>query len=327
MPLNHYFNIQTPPNMVNEILPLIEGYLPVISEVYHNNIRGSFDGDKSGQIMEILKSVSPECQISMEPITLAGTTVEINAIPAIGDNDGFIGDDDDDDDEDDDFKEAVVIERNLSPWAGEDIPDGNTCVARFNETVAHFPGNLRLAILQYDRALSDLLKARRTVQSARMNNAQKLLDQFIKVKAEAAAGLNKLQNIIVLKNRIEAVTKPIISDPLSSGKRKLIGRIIISIDLETMAGKNATTNEMITFENIDRAVDVPNVGEYDAPHILDGMACFGNAQETIIHDMVNGELIHLLDILIRFLESENIEDTWGQSISYFPDYEGEPNVS
>lgn len=111
--------------------------------------------------------------------------------------------------------------------------------------------------------------------------------------------------------RLHALTEEITSVNPSTGKTHLLGQYEIIFDLE-----RAQTR----FLNRDRRPEGVH-----GPHLdNDGSPCFGNIADDMAGYIGHFEIEAALALAIAFLQSPNMDDSWGRKIRYFPVVGEEP---
>lgn len=101
----------------------------------------------------------------------------------------------------------------------------------------------------------------------------------------------------------------------SHKKKYLIGKFKIDINLLECK---------ITFQNQTKPYDAGEQTIYDHPHILNGVACFGNYKEHINKMLVDNDIVTLLQTLLVFLQEYNDGQYGGAPYVMVERYWGEP---
>ncbi len=129
--------------------------------------------------------------------------------------------------------------------------------------------------------------------------AQELLQQLIQVP--------KVKRVLITEDLdIEIFTDPIAVFDDRSDEWHLLGnfQIIVPFDSE----------DDLSFNNLTwRRNDI-----YDAPHVMDGSACYGNTDETFLNLQEEGDILSLVVLAIQFLSHANTDDDWGMYVDEWP---------
>jgi len=128
--------------------------------------------------------------------------------------------------------------------------------------------------------------------------------------------LDRVQEVTINGQVIEVLTETIYCPHPKTGQVHELGRFKISISTEG----DSYGNYLLRFINLDRQPKHPN-GDVvmNAPHVNSvGNPCLGNIKEMIPQLIGRHEYPALIMMAIAFLESANVDDQWGQSLSSFP---------
>lgn len=132
---------------------------------------------------------------------------------------------------------------------------------------------------------------------------------------------NKIEGVVVSQNYIIITTTSIIAEGLEN-KRHNIGRIEIYVPLQALfkPSNQQVNNWQIRIRNKDSQLYIGRIKDAQAPHAdCHGRMCLGNAAPMILEAYARGDVISLVDTMIRYLERPNLNDVLGVKVQYWPE--------
>lgn len=126
--------------------------------------------------------------------------------------------------------------------------------------------------------------------------------------------INKVEDVEVTKTRIIVKTDTIYCRDPRTGIKHEIGKFDIFIRTEPDEDQ-----EVIRWMNRTRTVNTGGQSTMHAPHVAaHGRACLGNVQDTIPMLINQREFASVIEVAIAFVESVNVNDSWGKHIDMWP---------
>lgn len=178
---------------------------------------------------------------------------------------------------------------------------------------------------QLNRANADISRLQRDLSLAvrQATTAQNYLQEMASpdgktdrygAEFDRLTSIDRVREVTINGQTIEVLTDTIYCTNPSTDQVHEIGRFKISIVT------NCGSDYPLTFKNLDRQPRHPNGGStMNAPHVASsGNPCLGNIKEMIPQLIGRHEYPALIMMAIAFLESVNIHDQWGCSITAFP---------
>lgn len=134
---------------------------------------------------------------------------------------------------------------------------------------------------------------------------------------------NKIEDVLVTQNYIIVTTTPIISAG-QEGRRHKIGRLELYIPLAALyrQSNNMPAQWQIRVRNKDARLFNDGTLVAQAPHADGhGRICLGNAAPMLLDAYSKGDLLSIVDTMIRFFESPNLSDVMGINVIRWPEAE------
>jgi hypothetical protein len=170
-------------------------------------------------------------------------------------------------------------------------------------------------IYQYNQCMGSIITLQNEINRLSADvNKDPIITKLLPVIDKLKSADNMIEDIFFNKDYLVIQTKDIITNPLSDGKRRKIGKMEFYINLECMLG--ITPNRFpIIIRNRTREDD--NVQQCGHVNYL-GQSCFGSWLESILKAFNSYDIEQLIDILIRFVKTPNEEDSMGEPIRNWP---------
>lgn len=137
--------------------------------------------------------------------------------------------------------------------------------------------------------------------------ANKIREEFEKLKSN-----EKVESVDIIDTKIIVNTKTIYCYHPRTGNQHKLGKFQISIDCSLK-----TPGSMLKWKNTTNSVKRGSI-RLDAPHIRDGVACLGNLAQMLPSLIAGYEFPVIIGYAIKFLETVNLNDRWGQDIDLWP---------
>ena len=174
---------------------------------------------------------------------------------------------------------------------------------------------------KHNKLMSRLVESGRKIDKLR----QPIIDSheiqtIIEQSAQLIEADNKIDDILFTDQLMIVQTKELITSEKIDGAKRLIGKIEFRIKLASFFGE--TNDSMsISIRNLDREYVRGTSGRaiFHCGHVsTTGSACWGTAWEPIYSSLVKTDLHLLIDTLVRFVTTPNIEDAWGRHMKRWP---------
>lgn len=194
-------------------------------------------------------------------------------------------------------------------------------ISRLNEEAVSMQQRLQDLELAYVKAIRGAQKARDRVLEKRsyLDQATQRLERSL---AEIASR-EYVEAISFEQNVISVITKRVaISVPRRIGLPALydIGTFHIYLDISAQTGCVKIFN--LTRSGPTRFEFNPGTGRPQHPHVDGaGNACFGDIRHVIPQYIAQWELAAALDLIYKVLSTANLDDTWGRTVTYWPEYQ------
>lgn len=175
---------------------------------------------------------------------------------------------------------------------------------------------LEATAADFDNAQEDFAGALRTLIAEQTDLAR--LDNYPKEalgrEFDQLLAIKKVEDVEVTKTRIIVKTDTIYCRDPRSGIKHEIGKFDIFIRTEPDEDQ-----EVIRWMNRTRTVNTGGQSTMHAPHVAaHGRACLGNVQDTIPMLINQREFASVIEVAIAFVESVNVNDSWGKHIDMWP---------
>jgi len=153
-------------------------------------------------------------------------------------------------------------------------------------------------------SLSLELETLQKMECEQFEDVQEEIENLFKIPQLVSARISEDNKFIVETHNIY----------IDSGNQRYdIGKFRITIFLGKNSGKN-----VVIFQNLTRIVETNVYSKAHHPHINgDGYACLGNMLQPLVDAVARYDFTIATLICIRFLESVNLEDKAGRTITYW----------
>lgn len=178
---------------------------------------------------------------------------------------------------------------------------------------------LKDALTVYNTALNKMINAKRDIDTfSKLVDSDEILknliSQIIKLKLSNAL----IENVFFIKNYIVIETKHLVTNELPDKTVRDVGRMAFCIGLNNLLSHysaNENNNvKPVTILNLTREVNGWMCGHVNS----EGEACFGEWSAPVADAIGSTNLEAISDVLIRFVRSPYITDSWGSKILNFP---------
>lgn len=134
-------------------------------------------------------------------------------------------------------------------------------------------------------------------------------EKLLAAESESLRKTELVDTVSVEDGRLVVTTLPIVCTEPRSGDQYMLGNFRLRIDL--YSGN-------ITIENMTGSRDRAGC-PMNAPHVAgDGRPCWGSVDETIVQLVAKCQISTLVQVIIAFLQTVNINDAWGECVVLWP---------
>lgn len=183
------------------------------------------------------------------------------------------------------------------------------CTARAREQFDNAKTSLERVearIVEYTAALIDQARQQKDLAATILRGSAVTPEMIVGYENdyERILAIDGVTKVETTGRHIRVYTDEVITDPLSDGTRRTLGKYIITI----------TDSGDIRFENKSRRIDSRN-----HPHDMGrGTMCFGNVQEGFAKLVAAYEYVVLVEFLMDFLRRPNETESMGHQIFEWP---------
>lgn len=235
-----------------------------------------------------------------------------------GDDEG--GDDEGEDDEGEDDENCRCISAPPVPIILK--IDGNErqmlAIAMENQTTIDAK-HLSEKIKELDKLWTKVIGMRReiTAMTTSIEN-NPLITEIINAVEELRASDNLIDDIFWADGFVVMKTKELITDNLIEGKRRIIGKMHIKINLKPLLADSTSVSSPVEIKNMDR---IYKCGDeiWHCGHVFHREVCWGNMQDQLVKAFEERDLLALSEVIIRFIKNPNPADEWGEHLKYWPE--------
>jgi hypothetical protein len=159
-----------------------------------------------------------------------------------------------------------------------------------------------------------------SVQASRIKFLNDEFDAILRHSKVVRVSFDSRSGVFRGRSALCVVTKELCCTHPESGDVHEIGAFKIRVEIADAPDENS-----VHFENLTRSVAV-GCDSFAAPHILiddennpkSTKPCLGNLDGRFADLLETGEYLAVVDLAIKFVESVNIDDRWGENLPLWP---------
>lgn len=170
-------------------------------------------------------------------------------------------------------------------------------------------------IIQYNKLMGSLIILQNEItRLSRIIGSDVVISKLMSEVEKLRATDNIVEEVFFTSNHMVIRTKDIVTDPLSDGRRRKVGKMDFIIDISVMVGIQDSGRNPIYIRNRTRSCR-----ELECGHVgHSGLPCFGTWTEPIMKAMKDCDIVQLFEILVRYVRQPNLGDCMGRPMLKWP---------